>query len=123
MKKASIILLVILLIFMGALTGYLAGHRITNKDTIVSVEKLPPKDTKLESTGPSAITADGKIDINIASVGQLLVLPNIGETLAKRIVDYRNQNGPFATVDDLLLVKGIGQKRLEQLRDYITAGG
>lgn len=123
MKKASVILLVVLLIFLGALTGYIAGHRITSKDTIVSVQKLSPKNTEPDVTAPSAFTSDGKIDINIASVAQFMMLPDIGEVLAKRIVDYRTENGPFAAVEDLLLVKGIGEKRLEKLRVFITVGG
>lgn len=61
-----------------------------------------------------------KIDINLAESWLLEALPGIGEVLAQRIVDYRSENGPFRTVEDLLKVNGIGSATLEQIRDFIT---
>lgn len=63
------------------------------------------------------------VNINTASVQQLSVLPGIGEGYAGRIVEYRESNGPFAAPEELLLVEGIGQARLEAILDYITIGG
>lgn len=63
------------------------------------------------------------ININTASAEQLAALPGIGEGYANRIVEYREANGPFRTVEELLLVEGIGESRLEAILDYITAGG
>ena len=54
------------------------------------------------------------------TVGQLETLDGIGQVLAQRIVDYRNANGPFASVDDLLEVNGIGPGILETIRPQIT---
>jgi len=50
-------------------------------------------------------------------------LPGIGPAKAQAIVDYRDQNGPFRTIDDLLNVPGIGPKILETIRDQITVIG
>jgi competence protein ComEA len=61
-----------------------------------------------------------KIDINRAEPWLLRALPGIGEVLAQRIVDYRSQDGPFRTIEDLLKVGGIGSTTLEQIRDLIT---
>jgi len=61
-----------------------------------------------------------KIDINRAEAWLLEALPGIGEVLAQRIVDYRSQNGPFRTIEDLLKVKGIGPATFAKIRDYIT---
>jgi competence protein ComEA len=61
-----------------------------------------------------------KIDINRAEPWLLEVLPGIGEVLAQRIVDYRSENGPFRTIEDLLKVSGIGEGTLDKIKDYIT---
>jgi competence protein ComEA len=61
-----------------------------------------------------------KIDINRAEPWLLEALPGIGEVLAQRIVDYRSENGPFRTIEDLLKVSGIGSATLENIRDFIT---
>lgn len=62
-----------------------------------------------------------KIDINRAQAWLLEALPGIGPTLAQRIVDYRNQNGPFGSIGDLKRVDGIGEQTYERLKDLITA--
>ena len=61
-----------------------------------------------------------KIDINRAEAWLLEALPNIGEVLAQRIIDYRSENGPFRRIEDLLKVSGIGSATFEQIKDYIT---
>lgn len=63
-----------------------------------------------------------RININTATAAELEILPGVGPTLAQRIVAYREAHGPFASVDDLLAVKGIGPAKLEQLRPYVTVG-
>jgi competence protein ComEA len=61
-----------------------------------------------------------KIDVNRAEPWLLEALPGIGEVLAQRIADYRTENGPFKTVEDLLKVSGIGQGTLDDVRNYVT---
>jgi len=61
-----------------------------------------------------------KIDINRAEPWLLETLPGIGEVLAQRIVDYRNENGLFKRIEDLLKVSGIGPTTFEKIKDYIT---
>jgi competence protein ComEA len=65
-------------------------------------------------------TAGGLLNINTASAVELESLSGIGEVLAAAIVDYRTQNGPFASVDNLEDVSGIGPATLEEIRDQIT---
>ncbi len=60
------------------------------------------------------------ININTASATELEGLSGIGEVLAAAIVDYRTDNGPFASVDDLESVSGIGPATLEEIRDQVT---
>jgi len=61
-----------------------------------------------------------KIDLNRAEAWLLEALPGIGKTRAQAIVDYRNENGPFKRIEDLLQVKGIGEGTFEKIKDYIT---
>ncbi|MCI0450550.1 MAG: helix-hairpin-helix domain-containing protein [Chlorobi bacterium] len=61
-----------------------------------------------------------KININLAYAGDLQLLPGIGEVTAERIIDYREQKGPFKKIQDIKKVKGIGDKKFEQMKDFIT---
>jgi comEA protein len=65
---------------------------------------------------------DQKVNINTASVGELQKLPRIGPAVAQRIVDFRKENGNFKRVEDLMKVRGIGEKVFNQLKDLITVG-
>ena len=60
------------------------------------------------------------VNINTAEESSLATLPGIGPAKAKAIVAYRSEHGPFATVEDLTKVSGVGQKTLERLKDKIT---
>jgi competence protein ComEA len=61
-----------------------------------------------------------KININTAYAGDLQLLPGIGEVTAGRIIDYRERNGPFKKPEDIKKVKGIRDKKFEQIKDYIV---
>ncbi len=71
------------------------------------------------ATGSGAASG-GLININTASATEFETLSGIGEVLAAAIVDYRTENGPFASVDDLENVSGIGPATLEEIRDQVT---
>ena len=62
---------------------------------------------------------DSRVNINKASVEELLELPRVGETVAKRIVVFREENGPFKKVEDIKSVRGIGDKVFDQIRPSI----
>lgn len=67
--------------------------------------------------------AAGVVNINTASAAELELLPGVGPALAGRIVAHREANGAFKSVDDLILVRGIGEKSLERIRPYVTTSG
>lgn len=69
--------------------------------------------------GAAAPPGDARIDLNTADQTALETLPRIGPALAERIVAWREENGRFASIDDLLAVPGIGEKLLEGLRDGV----
>jgi competence protein ComEA len=62
----------------------------------------------------------GKVNINEATVEQLAQVKHIGPKIAERIVQYRNEAGPFKSLEDLTNVKGIGPKTFEKIKDLIT---
>jgi competence protein ComEA len=65
--------------------------------------------------GPTAL-----VNVNSATEPELETLPGVGPVTAAAIIDYRTQNGPFASVDDLIDVSGIGPATLEQIRPFVT---
>ena len=79
----------------------------------------PPADPGRRGEAPGS-TTHGPVDLNAATVEQLDELPGIGPATAQAIVDFRDRNGPFTSVDQLLDVRGIGEAKLAQLRDLVT---
>jgi len=65
----------------------------------------------------------GVVNINTASAEQLQLLPRVGPALAERIIEFREANGPFKRVEELVAVRGIGEKSLQQLRPYVVIKG
>ena len=59
------------------------------------------------------------LDVNTASKNDLMTLPKIGPVTAEKIIQYRDDFGPFKSIEDLLKIKGIGQKTLDQLKPFI----
>lgn len=68
---------------------------------------------------PALAEEAGLVNINTASIEQLMTLDGIGESYAKRIVEFREKNGPFQKPEDLLKIKGVGEKTLEINKDRI----
>lgn len=68
----------------------------------------------------SPITPGTKININAAYQSELIALPGIGEVTAERIISYREKKGRFKSTNEIMNVKGIGIKKYEKLKDYIT---
>ncbi|MGH7227751.1 MAG: ComEA family DNA-binding protein [Nitrospiraceae bacterium] len=75
-----------------------------------------------QTVGIHATTGGKRLDINRATVEELQGLPGIGEVLARRVVERRTARGSFSRIEDLLEVKGIGEKRLNSLRPLILVG-
>lgn len=75
------------------------------------------------ASGADPTGTDGPIDLNAATEAELDTLPGVGPATAKAIVTHRDAEGPFRTVEDLLDVRGIGEAKLEAVRDLVTVAG
>jgi competence protein ComEA len=126
MKKDNAFLLVgLTILFVGFILGMIVGRSIVNDPVVIQVpESAPPitfppetdEATPGQETQPSS---DGKININTASAEMLDSLPGIGPTIAQRIVEYRQDHGPFQKIVELTLVEGIGSAKLNQIYNLV----
>ncbi|MFQ5398458.1 MAG: helix-hairpin-helix domain-containing protein [Anaerolineae bacterium] len=76
------------------------------------------------STGERATHSNSEdmININTATAEELDTLPGIGPSTAQKILDYRDENGPFAAIEDIMKVSGIGEAKFNKIKDLITIG-
>ena len=64
-----------------------------------------------------------RVNINTADASQLALLPRVGPSVAQKILDFRKENGPFKSAEDLMLVQGIGEKTFQLLKPYLAVSG
>jgi len=120
-RRGIYLLITLTLIGCSFLGGFFTGRNLSAfpANTISTSQSPGIVQTEPSSTAVSPTL----VNINTATAEQLQTLPGIGPALAERILSYRAENGPFATVAELTNVEGIGNKRLEDLLGYITTGG
>ena len=134
MKKRinpDIVLLVAALALIFFTIGFFLGRNSLSPADPVTIEtakqaqqdNAPKPATEVPAepgTAELPADSDGLLDINSATAEELETLPGIGDVLARRIVDYRTEYGPFAEVNGLLEVSGIGDQKLEAIEFLIT---
>jgi competence protein ComEA len=81
-----------------------------------------PAQEKPAASKAAAATPGAPVNLNTASAAQLEALPGVGPAMAKRIVEYRQKNGSFKKIEELMNVKGIGEKSFLKLKPLITVG-
>lgn len=90
---------------------------------IPTAEEAAMQNLQVGTTGnryDSSYDEEGRLDINMASVSELMLLPGIGQTRAEAIVTYREEHGAFTQAEDIMLVSGIKSNLYSQIEDYIT---
>lgn len=85
-----------------------------------TVASVAPSRTPRSAPQAAAAATQFPINLNTATAEQLEAIPGIGPVLAHRIIEYRQTRGRFQSVDELLEVRGIGSKRLENMRPYVV---
>jgi competence protein ComEA len=86
----------------------------------VAATAAPVPQTKTSPAAKAAASAARPIDLNAATASQLEALPGIGPATAKRIVEYREKNGGFKKIEELMNVRGIGEKSFLKLKSLVT---
>lgn len=102
-QVAAAVLLAISLAYIGAHYWWYGGL----SGDLIEIEQAAPQ------------PAQYWVDLNTAEVPDLLLLPEVGESLARRIVEDRQQHGPFRDHRDLMRVRGIGPKTLERIKPFL----
>jgi competence protein ComEA len=99
---------------LAVMLGFLVYHvarQYALHGRLIDIDRAPPLDSRFAA------------DINAADWPELSVLPGISETYARRIVAYRQKQGPFKSVEELTKVRGVGPKTLEKIRRYLYVSG
>ena len=100
--------------FRIALSLFVVSALLTGTQAVAAQTKTPPAAAK-----PAAAMV---VNINTASVTEIASLPGIGDKTAARIVEYRQKNGPFKKVEELMNVRGIGEKNFLKLKPQLAVG-
>ena len=96
-------------------------RRITCVMAIVCLWMFAPLSGQEKAAGSKSVaTAAAPINLNTATVAQIATLPGVGPKAAERIVEYRQKNGGFKKIEELMNVKGIGEKSFLKLKPLIT---
>lgn len=94
----------------------------THRSVAMPVEEFEPPPFPQKSpvaSSPVPHAGTRQVDLNRATLSDLEALPGIGPKLAQRVIEHRDENGPFRSIDDLRQVKGIGRKKFDRLRPHV----
>lgn len=122
LKNVNLLLIALAAAFLFFSAGFCVGRQQTGRGIRV-ITKQPAAEASSSTEESTTTQPSAKLNLNTATVEELVALPGIGEVLAERIVAYRELHGSFSSIDELSQVEGIGENRVEAIRDYVTLGG
>ena len=114
-KKYKILFCFTILTIAAVIIGY---NSVKDYNREFAVETISDEEAELYDSGGSLVI-DGLININTADAALLATLDGIGDITAQRIVDYRSENGLFKSVEDIMIVQGIGEGKFNAVKDKI----
>lgn len=119
-QKALLSWMIVMLLLLAVVgTAAFTVPAFLEAERVIYVEKPgTAAKTAGEATTPSV--PKEKIPLNTATAEQLMTIPGIGEGYAARILEYREQNGRFHSVDELMNIKGVGEKRFAKWSPYLS---
>lgn len=113
---SALFIVALIIIYIAIYSPPLVPENIVSNKVVVTetVTQIPTSET-VSTTNKSEI-----ININTATIEELVTLDGIGEAIAKRIVDYRTENGKFTNIEDLMNVSGIGEKKFNAIKKFLS---
>jgi len=106
--------------FRAELTVEDFSEQYREQDSIFVERSGPVPDDEPDAAPPLTLLTPNSINVNTATKSELTLLPGIGDAYAERIILYREEYGTFTSPEELLNISGIGARRLEQIKPYIT---
>ena len=119
-RKEKIKFLVVVLFFL--ISGVVYSHSFYGGSLDIGKEITADEIGIVSEAVTPAEEILGKVDINTANMAELMTLSGIGESRAADIIKYREENGDFSRIEDIMLVSGIGEKTFEEIKEWITVG-
>lgn len=122
---SALFIVALILIYIAVYSPPLVPENIASKQSVVIQTTTKSPTNKNISTTSKIVSSTTNsdviiININTATVEQLITLDGIGEKIAKRIIDYRTENGAFTNIDELMNVSGIGEKKFNAIKKFIS---
>ena len=118
-KTAAAVVLAILVAVLVFCLGYLFGFNRASSVFPMTVTPVTA-DSAVAEENPEP---QGPVDLNSAEQEELELLPGIGPATAEKIIAYRKAHGPFTSIEQIMNVEGIGEKKFEEMREFISIGG
>ncbi|MCK4851977.1 MAG: helix-hairpin-helix domain-containing protein [Candidatus Omnitrophica bacterium] len=115
-SEKTVLMILSLLLLTGTATLHIGRSRVRHNITITKngfKEQFTLKDIE------ERLKEERRVSINTATAEELIAIPGIGQVFAQRIVEHRDRHGLFRSCDDLLEIKGFGEKKLEKTRPFI----